>query len=160
MHTARQRLYALIVAASSLAMCGCMTWIDRWLKRTPTANEIVERASKPAEAKGLAMLDWIVAGGFLLAAVAFGLSFVADSVPVIGKYGAKPVRAVAAGALATALCALVLKVLIVKYLWIIVPAILICAVIAGALYAYGHRKWIERKTGVDVTPWDGKGVGK
>ena len=87
-----------------------------------------------------------LAGTCTAVAVVCFFAAVATSLPIF--------RRLAAAGLCGAVCLWTLRVLLVKYMWLAV----LLGLVAGVLYLWGHRKWIERKTGLNITP-DGKPPG-
>lgn len=126
-----------------LSLPGCSSWGD-------SASRVVGKAGESLTATqaagGFGILDWVFGGCIVMAAV---LGVVAIASPS----NARPM--LIGGLVASAVCAIALKVLLVKYLDWIVWAIGIGSIAAGCLYAYAHRWVVEKFLRRD---FDGDGV--
>lgn len=129
---------ALLLAVAT--MLGCSNGLFHSIRKA-TDNPTVSTGQ-------YAILD-VIAGACSIGAVGLVIASIAVPLPVLRK--------LAGGCLACAVGSWVLKLLLVKYLWIAVLFAVISALIVLVSYLYGHRKWVERKLNVDL---DGGGVGQ
>lgn len=92
----------------------------------------------------LGILNWIF-GACLLAAVA---------TIIVGVWVPIPKKTTAA-LVACAVGAIVLHIILAKFLWLIVLVSALGLILAAAVWFMAHRDWLESKTGLDLNR-DGK----
>lgn len=132
-----------VLAAIVALLPGCASWFSSTVEE---AKEAGHALTTTQAAGGFGILDWVFGGCIVMAAV---LGVVAIASPS----NARPM--LIGGLVASAVCAIALKVLLVKYLDWIVWAIGIGSIAAGGLYAYAHRWVVEKFLRRD---FDGDGV--
>lgn len=136
-------LMALIVVAVVMWAGGCKAFLNPWggIPDRPPIGPM------PGISEGLAVLTWIMVGGFLASAACTVLCILTGSVPFLSRLGAPLFGGGAVAFLGVALAAMVLKYLVGTYRWVLIGGCLFALV----LYAYGHRYVLEEKFGIDFT---------
>lgn len=130
----------IIVVAYAMylnTLVGCANWYQK------TADDLAEgiKPTTTQAAGGYVVLDWIFVISMVGAAALLFLSIIAPA-------RAKPWAI--AGAVATGVSAIALKVLLVKYLPWIIGGSLVAGLLAGLVFGYANRWWIERKLSRDL----------
>lgn len=114
----------------------------------------IAAATAPVPGQDYSVLT-VCAGLCTLIAV---LSILASAITSSAK-----IRTLAATAIATAVGLWALRVLLVKYLGIAIGIAVTGSLVAGLVFAglfvWGHRAWIQRKTGVDFGSGESRGGG-
>jgi len=132
-----------VLASFVVLLPGCASWFSSTVEE---AKEAGHTLTTTQAAGGYHVLDWIFNGCLLVAAALGVAAFFAPGTARPNLIG---------GLVASAVCAIALKVLLVKYLDWIVWAIGIGSIAAGGLYAYAHRWVVEKFLRRD---FDGDGV--
>ena len=136
----------LILLGVILALTGCSQWGG--LGSLPKPGPV---DPKNPNAHPVAILNWIIAGCMLAAVACTVCSFVAAG---LWGLGAGLLRK-AGGALAgCALGGIIFRVIVIKYLWLLVLLSVLSGVAFMLLWIYGHRKCLEKFLGID---FDGDG---
>jgi hypothetical protein len=127
-------LVCLAILGWAMAALGCNWNSEPAIPRLPGLG-----AMAPIKGQDYSILTYIA-----------GLcSFLAVASMLAGVY-LPFLRKLAPVAIACAVGCWALRVLLVKYLWLAILVAVVAGVIFALLYVWGHRKWIERKTGVDI----------
>ena len=135
-------LALLLAGSATLAGCGLFGPSAPRLPQLPEFGGEV----RPDDTGGLAVLTYIMAVSFGLAALSL----------VAGIFLKMPmVLRLAASLAGCGLASMVLRILVAKFMWVLVLLIAIGGIVTLGLYMFGHRKLIERRLNVDLDH-DGK----
>jgi hypothetical protein len=131
------RLLTLLLATAALGGCVKPISLD-----VPKLGKLGAAAHGACGDPFLIALTWIAIAAAVLAAATI----------VASVYFPGPkMRATAGTLLAVAVCAWVLRILLAilsVYLWWVAVIAVACGLAFGALYLWGHRKWIARQAGI------------
>lgn len=143
-----------VVAA---VVCAATPLIGCWSPPAVVSQEQAEAVAEAAKARGIkTIIQTVVQQDYTVLNVIGGLAaFIAFGACIARAFGLPiPSRAVGYAVL----CAVVswlLRLVLVKYLWLVALLAIIALVVGGMGFAYGHRKWLEKRLGLDLDH-DGK----
>lgn len=130
-------LVAVGLCCVAFALAGCESW---YTPKVPIGGDIGPPA--PPLARGLATVDWIV-GLSLLCAAGSGVLMAIMGV-------SRLMIRLCATFMGIAIGGLVFKVIVVKYLWLVILLSVLSGTVGAVLFAWGHRKYLEKFFNIDL----------
>lgn len=141
-----KRLWIACLAAT-LTLAGC--W-GRGCGSVHVPQINTPQLTRPPLAHGIAVLDWVTGVSIGIAFLCVVGCVVGAGLGIVGIRATKVLRRLGAAMVGTFFGALMLKVVVVEYLWLAILLAAAFGAAASVLFAWGHRAWIERFLNIDL----------